>query len=312
MIYTWRHLLLAVITVPLVILPGVVSAFGVTPAVLDLQGAQDSLQTSTFEVVNTSDGEQTYYFRVAAFEPDPNTNAPVFAPLDPDMGFPNWIILPTPSLRVPARSRAAYSFSVQVPSGAPPESSYAAILVSRAPAEVANQGGASIEATTAVLLFMTVEGNESHRIEVIDMDLPRPASVLPYLGGNGSVSVQNQGTVYERVEGEVLVRDLFGRTVRSLPINENKERILPGATKVWPVVFGPDQRSFFEAVSLEWQELLVGPVTIQVTLRSYGEERAQHEERVWIIPWHLGIMGIGSVGIMVLAWYATRRILRRN
>lgn len=298
--------------VPFLLLPQHVFAFGVSPAIIDLVGQNDTVLESVFDVVNTSSEEQMYYFRVSSFVPDSTTGAPSFSSSALYLeSFPSWITLSSQSLRVPSRSRASVPFSVAIPAGIPSESAYAAIIVSRSPADVAsNASGASVEASTAVLLFLNIDGEGLSKIEVVDIRPPQSSGFLPYLSGTFDVQVQNQGELYGLLEGEILLQDIAGRTVRSLTLNEAKERLLPGATKTWSASLGDSAPGFLGAAQREWQDFIIGPVKVDVRLHNQELEIAQKQMRLWIIPWHLGIMVAGGVGIVLLVVSVIRRGLR--
>ncbi len=312
MSYFRKLLVTTVWLVPSLLLPQHVFAFGVSPAIIDLVGHSDTVLDSVFDVVNTSSEEQTYYFRVSNFVPDSTTGASSFSSSALYLeGFPNWITLSSQSLRVPSRSRASVPFSVAIPAGIPSESSYAAIIVSRSPADVAsNSSGTSIEASTAVLLFLNTDSEGSERIEVVDIRPPQESSFLPYMSGTVDVQVQNQGEIYSLLEGEILLQDITGRTVRLYTLNEAKERLLPGATKTWSVSLGDSVPGFLKAAEREWEDFIIGPVKMNVRLHVQELEIAQKEMRLWIIPWHLGIMSAVGIGIILAAVSVLRRVLR--
>lgn len=278
-------------------IPCAASAFGVSPATLDLSGARGETIDATFTVINSSTAEQTYYLSTLAFGPNESSGAPEFIPYDVDhSGMPEWIAFPHAVVSIEANAKADVPFRVSIPAGAASGSYYAAVTVSTAPSEIVATNGATVEAKTAVLVFLTVEGETIEKAAVLDFVTPDgPITTIHEL--SYAFRVQNQGNVVVVPTASIVVTDLFGRTVFTKDANAAGGRVLPGTTRTFTDELIEKPSGFFPTVRKQWFLFAIGPMT--ATLVVDGADIADGPAlHYWIVPWQL--LSCIAVGLILL------------
>ena len=147
------------------------------------------------------------------------------------------------------------------------------MTVSDAPSEIVATNGASINAKTAMLIFLTVEGETVSQAAILD--LTRSSSNIWQRPVSISWRVQNQGNVFLKPQGELVVRDLFGRTVGSYNANSDYGRVLPSATRRFDIMLSQ---------SPTWVAL--GPMSASLTITDAdGQNQRSESIQFWYIPW---------------------------
>ncbi|TAL49869.1 hypothetical protein EPN81_04395 [Patescibacteria group bacterium] len=301
-----KHLSLFICTLALLLSPLFAKAAAVSPSVIELSSPDGKVINSSFTIFNTRASEQVYFLDLLAFEPNSQDGTPVFTPDTSDQNeFLSWIHFPVREVPVPAQSKVEVPFTVVIPDDEASGSYYGAVTVSTAPSDVVASNGATIEAKTAILVFLTVEGETVEKLELLDFSATQSDASLPF--GTFQYRLQNQGNVHLMPVGEITLTGLFGQTVGVLNANEAQGRILPSSTRTYEVTFNGDT-SWFAAAGYQLRHLAIGPVTVDVTL-TYGETGTLEAQTiVWVMPWQL--MSLLVMGILVVVLFY-KRIAKR-
>jgi hypothetical protein len=289
-------------------LPMAALAFGVSPGTVELSGERGEVVDATFTLVNESTQDKTFYLSDMAFAPRDETGAPEFLPEEKE-GLVNWIAI-DPSVAVPARSKAEIPFKVAIPADALSGGQYAAILVSESPADVVATNGASVQARTAILLFLTVEGETSESLALLSYDLQAPGSFVSSADGiKFQYAVQNQGNVHVAPQGRIVVRDLFGRIISTADANPDHGRVLPHTTRTFKGAFeSQGDLGFFATAGRQLRTMAFGPATVSLEL-TYGASETQLSDSrtTWLVPIELLILLITSAAALLLLAKGLRR-----
>lgn len=286
-----------------VAIPLSVRAFAISPTEYDLEADRGAVLSASLVVSNTDSTDQTYFLGTAAFAPDASSGTPRFLSSGHDGdGMSSWIQFASPSVTVPANSRSEIPFSVLVPSDAPFGTSYAAVTVSPAPSEVVAANGATIQAKVAALVFLTVRGESDERVALVDFTSTHlgvhATNDVPY-----SFRVQNQGNVVAVPMATVVVTDWLDRTIVVTDANPERGRVLPGTTRTYTGMISERPEGFLQAAREEWSAFAFGPVTARLVLNGADPEDAP-QLHYWVIPWQVGVLALGSVAVLWLAWRA--------
>lgn len=300
-----RLLIILICSAILVWIPQSVYAFAVSPASIDMYGARNEVVERTVTVVNTSIAEQTYYLATMKFAAGTSSGSPEFIPYETDhSGLPEWISFPVKTVTVPARTKVDVPFTITIPSATESGSHFAAITVSTTPSEVVASNGASIEAKTAVLLFLTVSGETVEKLALLDFVTP-DGPVMATHGVSYSFRLQNQGNVVVKPTASIAVTDIFGRTVFVKDANSESGRVLPASTRTFSgeLVAVPD--GFVETIKQQLAYLAIGPMTATLTVE-YGVDVQTMSIRYWSVPWQLLVCFVGASLILILCWKGVR------
>lgn len=254
--------------------PFAAHAFSVSPAILELRGNRGETIQSKVSIFNTENREKTYFFRRISFTAkDEQSGVPQFIPVDiSESHLANWISFQSNSISVPARTNREALFSVTIPSDISSGGYQAAILVSDAPHEAVSSSGATLQADIAMLVFLTVEGQNFVKADLVDFTSDKGRLALS-ARGKFSYRVQNQGNVFIQPEGAVVVKDVFGRVLTSTDANPARGRVLAGTTRKFEGQFGAEGNRMWA----------IGPVTAELTLNYGGEKILKDKIIFWMI-----------------------------
>lgn len=283
----------------LVLMPGVSQALSVAPAIIELSGSRGEVIETSITLINTSTAEQIYYLGTLKFIPREESGAPQFIPKEIDhSGLPEWIAPFSDAVRVPARSKADVPITIAIPSDVNSGGHYAAVTVSEAPSQIVATNGARIQATTAVLLLLTVEGEATQKAALLDFTSPMAGVVSDTTYASFEYRLQNQGNVHISPVGNVTLSGLFGQTISMANANSEDGRILPGATRTYKGEVGEEAEGFMQKATTQLSQLAIGPVTATLDVE-YGEsgETVQSQFRFWVFPWQLLV----SLTVLVIA-----------
>lgn len=286
------------ISILIMLAPTLVGAISLSPSVLELSASRGEIIEQTIAVANTSDTEQTYFLGVMKFVSHEDGKSPKFIPYREDhTGLPEWISLPFSEFRVPANSKGDVPFKIAVPADASSGGYYAAITVSGSPSDLVADNGAIVDAKTAVLILLTVEGETVEMMEVLELVNNEQATGRS-VKGPFEYRVQNQGNVHVTPIGTVTVEDYFGRFVASYDANPNDSRVLPGTTRSFKTLIG-DQKSWFA----------IGPMKAWLSVE-YGSSKqlAVAQTSFWYVPW--GAVGTILVALIILGSFSRLRRLQ--
>ncbi len=293
-----KHFTTFICTLALLLSPLFAHAAAVSPSVIELSSSLGGVIDSSFTIFNTGASEQVYFLDLLAFEPNSEDGTPMFTPEASDQNeLLSWIDFPVREVPVPAQSKVEVPFNVAVPDDVVSGSYYGAITVSTAPSDIVASNGAMIEAKTAILVFLTIEGETIEKLELLDFSVNQASSTLPF--GTFQYRLQNQGNVHLTPAGEIALIGLFGQTIDVVDANEAQGRVLPSSTRTYEVMFDGDT-SWLAAAGYQLRHLAIGPVTAQLTL-TYGETEILETQTVmWLIPWQLLSLLVAGVLVLVL------------
>lgn len=283
-------------------------AFGVSPASLDLSGGRGEIVAGSVAVINGGTAEQTYYLGTLAFVAGEESGAPTFLPSDDQSGLAGWISFPVREVTVPARTKVDVPFMVTVPSGQASGTYQTAVTVSATPSEVVATNGATIEAKTAVLVFLTVEGETVEKLALLDFVTPGNADGPLFANHEVSYAyrLQNQGNVAVKPDATITVRDLLGRAVLVADANPSEGRVLPESTRTFTGEIQSAQDGFLHMARAQVSAFAIGPVTATLTV-AYGSQTLSSSISYWAFPWQLLVCAAATVIVLVLLWNGVLR-----
>jgi hypothetical protein len=270
-------------------LPMPTHAFSVSPAIIELSGERGEVIETQFRVINTGANEKEFYLSSMKFTPREEGGKPEFIPTEVDQsGLPEWIAFPSRKIVVPANSFLEVPVHIAIPTDVSSGGHYASFIVSEAPYEVVETNGASFNAKTAILIFLTVKGNTIQRASLLDFDTSVERRVLDRVFGDYTYRVQNQGNIHITPTASVSLTNIFGREILRVNANPTGGRVLPDSTRSFEGVFGSQNvDGFFGAIQDQLSFFALGPVTLTFEM-DYGTETVSTESmRFWTIPWQL-------------------------
>ena len=227
------------------------------------------------------------------------TGQPDFFDDKTGMDLQHWIAVPTAVTLAP-QERQSVVVTINVPKGADPGGHYAAIFWGTSPPKV--DSGAGVEGRIAMLILVDVEGNAKEDLKAIEF---HPlAGFLTHLPADLMARFQNNGSVHKHPAGDIIVKNMFGRTAATLPFN-----IQPSTGNVLPKSIRRFDVSWVKNVladnasewSREWHNFAFGyySATLNAT---YGESNKLITAKTsfWVFPWMVSLVGLIVLAIAFL------------
>jgi len=290
-------------------MPSFVHALAVSPATIDLSSSKGETVQQTISVINNDAADQKYFFGTISFVPDVTTGDPQFLSSDADQSeLSKWIDFPVGEVVVPARTMVDVPFVVSVPMNAASGTYYAAVTVSIAPSEIVASNGASIEAKTAVLIFLTIEGENVEKMALLDFVSP-DEGVTAFHALSYVYRLQNQGNVLVKPKASIIVQDFLGRTIFVADANPGSGRVLPGTTRTFAGELSDWPHGFVESVKSQVSLFAIGPVT--ATLQIEGIDSNGPAIHYWMFPWQMIVTMVGCAAIIWCVWHGIRVLRAR-
>lgn len=144
----------------------------------------------------------------------------------------SWVRVTPSSLAVAPKSVADIIVSVNVPLDALPGGHYAGVLYESS-GTVTRVGkgtgaGSAVQQVVGTLVYLTVEGKVTEGALIKQFKAP---GFLEFGPVNFTSEILNQSDVHVAPQGQILVRDMLGRTAEILPLEERN--IFPGASFIY-------------------------------------------------------------------------------
>ncbi len=264
----------------------------VSPVIVELNADKKNSYNLKITVTNVTAGELVLSGEVNDFRAKDETGNPQVILDDEEissgMSFKKWVTLPA---RLPLKSKESkvVSINVNVPADAEAGGHYGVIRFSGNPPgqETSN---VSIAASVGVLVLTRVNGqiNESLKLKELFVEKNSKRSGLIQNGPFTLVQrIENNGNVHVKPNGNITVKNMFGSTVATLPLNDPAKNVLPNST-----------RRFSQVVKKKW---LFGRFTSRLEATyGYTNKNLTSSYSFWIIPYKLILIVLLAIILLVL------------
>jgi len=237
---------------------------------------------------------------------------PIFYP--EAFGLPTWIEVPSELTLGPGES-VDVPVKIRIPEDAPPGGHYAAIFWATAPPK--GEGAVGIVTKVGALVLLEVSGEVIESGEVVDFRAPK--KLFTHRPVSFSFALKNTGNVHLMPSGEVIIKNIFGRTLAILKVNPGEYYALPETTRTFttqnwepegglPKIEG---KGFLAELKREKAGFALGYFKADLNLE-YGKERktGQASFGFWVLPWRILLIGILILAVIIL--FFTKGIQKYN
>jgi hypothetical protein len=287
----------------LLLMPWGTRAATVSPSTLELSGARGEVVETMFSILNTGTSDQTYYVDVLDFGPVDETGTPQFFEVEEGASdLTSWIQFLTKEVAVPAQTAIDVPVNIVLPDDIPSGGYYAAITVANAPADVIADNGAIIEAKTAILVLLTVEGETVEKIALLDLVGPEDGGIY----GDYTFRIQNQGNVHVTPEGSLMLTGALEKAFLTTDANASGGRVLPATTRSYTVTVEDPSTGW---VRTAWEQLTHGVfsgVNAQLQIEG-GNETQVVEINIQRVSWELFSTFAGLMALLLILFKFRKR-----
>ena len=296
-----KSLALVLFLVILAFPPFKATALTVSPVRLEVSGLPGQILLSELILLNEEREARTFYSSLENFEARGETGRPYFTP--GTEGLATWIKVPKEITLEPGETKTI-PFSIGIPQNTEPGGYFAAIFWGSMPPEIKEGGQIMVGTKTGILVLLSIPGEikgEAGILEFSTKDKEKFFSSLPI-----SFIYRFQNTSQDRIkpEGEIEIKNIFGKISAVLPANKVEGNVLPRSIRKFEVIWadkikdtnieetqGDTKTGFFGAVKKQWSDFHFGRYVANLNL-IYGvkNETAQASFSFFIIPWQLLIV----------------------
>lgn len=275
---------------------GAAQGIQLSPSIIELNAERGGIYTLTVEVTNITAGDLDYAVSVNDFTSKDETGSPKVlrdSRLPKQISVRTWVTPSVSEFHLDARKNKTVEFRVVVPMDAEPGGHYGVLDFSGSDTSI-KRTGVGLTASAGTLLLVKVDG-------IIEED----ASVASfYAVNNGKESnffenspvsfitrVENTGNIHIKPFGTIVLKNMFGSVVASIPVNKAQSNVLPGSIRRFDNVY---------------DGYMIGHYTATVTL-GYGSQGQviMASTSFWVIPYKLIVTILLVVSLMI---FILRRI----
>lgn len=214
----------------------------------------------------------------------------------------NWIA-PLPGVVLKPEQINSITVTINVPKNATPGGHYGLIRFSAVPPSLSGKNGVSLSASLGTLILLTVSGHIKQKMSLTKFysnnSTGQPTSFFQSDPLGVSETFKNDGNVAEQPQGQMTIKDMFGKTLVTMSINPVNANVLPASTRIFTqtinsIIIG--NRTLFGRYS----------ATLNV---SYGNHQTLSSKLTfWVIPVVpiLILLVALVVGFFLLRWLIKR------
>jgi hypothetical protein len=270
----------------------------ISPALVELNAEKGKTYTVKIKVTNVTLTKLTYTTSINDFTSQGETGSPqvlLDSTLPATASVVTWVSI-EPEFTLESRESRTLIATINVPADAEPGGHYGVVrFAGRAP-DLDQNSGVGLSASAGMLMLIRVAGDitESATLEEFFSASDGNQTSLFETGPIEFVTrVKNDGNIHVKPVGNIEVRNAFGNSVASLPVNESKSNVLPNSI-----------RRFENEFNRDW---MFGMYSADLTL-GYGTtgQAITNTITFWVIPYKLVLAII--VGFVTFVFIASRLI----
>lgn len=300
---------LTIITIAIISLIGAPFAHAVTPAeagqaleiappVLNLTADPGQVIDAQIALRDVSPTSLVVTSEVNDFTADPDSeNGSPKIMLDTTERTPysliDWVA-PLPQMTLKSKQVENLPVKITVPANAAPGGYYGTIRFT-AKAPDMQETGVSLSASLGALIMVRVNGDAKESMSLPEFYVSKDGSKggffdsLPIMF---TERVKNDGNVFEQPRGNIILKDLFGRTVANINVNLESRNVLPSSIRKFEQEFTAHDLG---------NTYMFGPYTAELTL-DYGNnhQKLVGKTSFWIFPWKMILAIIALIVILII------------
>ncbi len=284
------------------------AALTISPVKLELEADPGQTIGGTFELYNEELVARTVFVTYENFEPSGDLGTPRF--VGNDGGLATWMTA-TPEVTLAPDQRIAIPYTITVPSDAKPGGYFAAIFYG-ATNPNAEAGEVAIGGKLGLLVLLRVRGDITEEGGINSFATVGEDRLHTTLPITLVTSMTNRGGDRIVPRGSVTIKNMFGGTVATLPVNEIEGSILPNSSRSFTTVWGTGTSTsgFVEQLKAQWADITIGWYNAEVNLVWGAEGNVSTASfGVFVLPWQLLVTVLGALGMLIVLLKSYNRFI---
>ena len=299
-------------------IPFFVKAMTISPPRVEYNVKPGDVIEDSFVAINESDSDNTFiisFDNVTAGEDEEGT--PNFTgDLDAPTGLVQWLTVNKDPMVLKARGQYNFPFTIKVPTDAQPGGHYGVICIGEAKGRENGVIMPAVIGDVCALIMMNVEGDVIVDGKIAEFSTDKEFySSLPV---NFLTRFKNNGTIYLKPVGQIIIKNIFGMTVAKIDFNKDQfggYNVLPQAIRriptIWQKTEVPNDASEF---TKEYKNFGMGLYTAELNI-NYGMQEKQSISSIvkfWVFPWQIILVVLAVIMILSFAFRQyTKSVVRR-
>jgi hypothetical protein len=266
------------------------SAFGlaVSPPTISVTMKPGEARTEKIFIENVTKSQSTYYPEKLDFvAPKDESGTPTFvsgSETANTYSLSKWLTISTTAITLAPKERQPVDVTISVPANAEPSGHFGAVLFGNKPP--ATKGtGAAIAGKIGTLILVRIAGAAKENGVVASFTTDKSSYEKPPV--NFTSRIRNLGNVHFAPTGEIVIKDIFGRSIDSLKVNDVAGNVLPDSVRK------------FEN---KWDKSVLPGYYKAELLLSYGSPQKSLTATLsfWILPWMQILIGLAILVVVIL------------
>jgi hypothetical protein len=250
-------------------------------------------------VANESGTDKQMFVYLRDFRAEDETGEPtLIAPGTGDSSsLASWLQITTDAIDFKAGEEKTIPFSINVPKSAGPGGYYGAIYLGTEPPRInvnsADKGaGMAIAQQAGSLILLQIKGAADERAEIREFNTEKDLFGTPF-DIKFITRIENLGNVHVKPNGLISIKNMLGREVASIRVNEKGGNVLPASIRRFDVSW-QGKMGFGRYVAS-----LGVTYGTPVDKGGQGMQSLYTEKYFWIVPWKIIIPVLLSLIILV-------------
>ncbi len=270
--------------------------------------------TKYIKVANESNQKKTLYVYLKDFKAEGEEGKPKLIAPGSEKGYflASWIDITKEGIEFGPWEEKTIKFQIHVPSDVGPGGYYGAILFGAQPPKLNIEGedkgaGMAIAQQTGCLVLLQVSGDIIEKAEIREFSTDKNFYSTPFKV-NFLIRVENLGNVHVKPHGAITIKNMFGKKVAEVKVNDKGANVLPNSIRRFEVDWESD--SGFGKYTAELG-LSYGTA---VSKGGKGKQSIFSTITFWIIPWRiiipvtLWLIFLGSLIFLFLRLYKNKAV----
>ncbi len=288
------------------------STMKITPSIIEDLIEPGDIIAKQIRVANYSEKELTMYAYIMDFKAAGEMGKAELIVPNTEKGnyISSWLdITSEPLVFLPGEEKAI-SFTINVPQEIGPGGYYGAIVFGTEPPKIRLKGeekgaAVSISQQTASLILLQVAGDVDERAEIQEFRVDKQLYQIPF-NVNFLTKIRNLGNVHIKPGGIIEVRNMLGKKVAVITVNDSRGNILPNSSRIfqnsWREDFGFGRYEASLAISFGTSAQKGGEGRKTLAVKTY----------FWVFPMKIIISAVLSIVITILLFVVFLKFYKRR
>lgn len=215
----------------------------IEPPIVEEKSDPGATFNSSLRLTNVSQETHTYYVDKRDIASLASNGAPIFALPGEPTGFElsSWIRITDSPITLAPNESKTIPFSIEVPKNASPGSHLGGIFFGTVPARP-KETGIAVGYQVVTIINLQTAGDINEAAQLIEFRTDKNIYSRPNVSFSARVS--NLGNTVLKPRGPIEIKDMFGKNVATLTVNDSAGGVLPKQERAFQTIWESDELAF--------------------------------------------------------------------